>query len=257
MSVPQAGHLTPDAGMVEEDAVMTTTLATILDQDWAPLYLANAVLLCSGDDVARGARDALSFAAACRASRVVRLLPLQQLPGREWRNDASQYKAHEWHLLSSRPGDLRLAAILLQCEWKDQGWGTQKAMLSVVKDGGRAPNDYAAWSSDVVRGCEPAPHTYEKLDLSFRPASDAVRYQLFARAGGGGGHALSVRGLQVRDLAIVDSDEALQRYQRVVADAAAVADRERARRRREARKVSLLAGVLCRLPRGPYGLRSS
>ena len=51
-----------------EAATPPTTLSTLLDQDWAPLYLANAVLLCSGDDVARGAHDVLSFAAACRAA---------------------------------------------------------------------------------------------------------------------------------------------------------------------------------------------
>ena len=197
-----------------EAATPPTTLSTLLDQDWAPLYLANAVLLCSGDDVARGAHDVLSFAAACRASRVVRLLPPRHLADGTFRNHQSQYAAFEWHSLSARPGGLHLAAVLVQCMWKDQGWGNQKGMLSVVKEGGHAPNDYTAWGSDVIVGCEPAPHTYQKLDLSFRPATDAVRYQLFARAGGGGGHSLSVTRVQVRDLAIVDSEAALERYVR-------------------------------------------
>ena len=42
--------------------------------------------------------------------------------------------------------------------WNDQGWGGQKGMLSVVRDGGEAPDDYAPWSPDVMCGKEPAPH---------------------------------------------------------------------------------------------------
>ena len=204
-----------------------TTLSTLLEQDWAPLYLANAIL-CSGSKQGNAAaqagnpslRDAiqqcLAFAAVCQASRVIRLLPPRHLNDAVFRSDASRYTAFEWQSLSVRPGDLRLAAAVVQCEWKDQGWGNRKGMLSVVKDGGRAPNDYAAWGSDVIVGCEPAPHNYEKLDLCFRPADDAVRYQLFARAGGGGGHSLFVRKVQVRDLAIVDSEAALERYKQYV-----------------------------------------
>ena len=202
-----------------------TTLSTLLDQDWAPLYLANAIL-CSGSKQGNAAaqqmclreaiQQCLAFAAVCQASRVIRLLPPRHLNDAMFRSEASRYTAFEWHSLSVRPGDLRLAAVVVQCEWKDQGWGNRKGMLSVVKDGGRAPNDYAAWGSDVMVGCEPAPHNYEKLDLCFRPSDDAVRYQLFARAGGGGGHSLFVRKVQVRDLAIVDSEAALERYQKYV-----------------------------------------
>ena len=199
-----------------------TTLSTLLDQDWAPLYLANAILRSGSretlppssacDLTCDAIQQCLSFAAVCHASRVVRLLPPRHLSDTVFRSDASRYTAFEWHSLSVRPGDLRLAAVVVQCEWKDQGWGNRKGMLSVVRDGGRAPNDYAAWGSDVIVGCEPAPHNYEKLDLFFRPSTDAVRYQLFARAGGGGGHALTARKVQVRDLAIVDSEAALERY---------------------------------------------
>ena len=92
--------------------------------------------------------------------------------------------------------------MLVRCQWSDQGWGNQKGMLSVVRANGRAPGDYRAWGNYVVCGQEPAPHEMSPLTLRFRPDAPGpggaqVPYRIWARAGGGGGHYLTVRELEV------------------------------------------------------------
>ena len=197
------------------DARITpVAFADLLDQGWlAPLVVQRLP-----------PADALRFAAASRACRVVRLRPpLSGLEAsRSWSNSPSQYRAHEWQKL--RLDEQHIHTVILRCEWKDQGWGNRKGMLSIVADGGKAPDDYQPWSPAVVAGKEPAPHSYESLELRFRPPPtddeapvlhgafvsrlDVQRtYTLCARAGGGGGHALSVKDLTVRILAFVAAEE--------------------------------------------------
>ena len=50
--------------------------------------------------------------------------------------------------------------------WEESGYN---AMVSVVREGGRAPNFEASWSSDVVCGKEPAPRTRTRDSMEFRP----------------------------------------------------------------------------------------
>lgn len=177
------------------------TFTTLLDQDWFASHLVSNFI---------PAKSILRFAAVCRSCRVVRLTPSLTLEegGRTWRNDVQCYSPHDWQSIpSTRP--LMLHSVFVRCQWKDQGWGNQKGMLSVVRDGGCAPCDYGPWSSDVMCGKEPAPHKWEALTLSYRPTADGEHtYRICARAGGGGGHSLSVKDLVVRAIAIVDSEEA-------------------------------------------------
>ena len=156
-----------------------TTLSTLLDQDWAPLYLANAIL-CSGSEqgiaAAQGLREAiqqcLAFAAVCHASRVVRLLPPRHLNDAVFRSDPSRYAAFEWQSLSVR-GRSGLAAVV-QCEWKDQGWEPEGHALS-----GRATRLRAERLRSLGKRCHSrlrAAHTTTKLDLFFRPLTTLWRY---------------------------------------------------------------------------------
>ena len=93
--------------------------------------------------------------------------------------------------------------------WRDQGWGNQKGMVSVVETTAAdvaaeddksiapaAPGDYQQWGPRVVAGKEPAPHEEEPLRLSFRVRKRA-RYALWYRIGGGGGHRLRLSNCSV------------------------------------------------------------
>ena len=80
--------------------------------------------------------------------------------------------------------------------WNDQGWGGQKGMLSVVRDGGKAPDDYAPWSPDVMCGKEPAPHVETSEYMEFRPRA-GEGYAIWYRVGGGGGHELIIHRIEV------------------------------------------------------------
>ena len=118
-----------------------------------------------------------------------------------WRNDASQYSPHVWQTFTLPE---HTHTCILRCSWRDQGWGNKKGMLSVVTSGGKAPNDYAPWGPAVRCGQEPAPHDEQQLTLSFKPpAAEPPSYDVCARAGGGGGHSLSVRHLVVRPVVFV------------------------------------------------------
>ena len=73
------------------------------------------------------------------------------------------------------------------------GWGNQKGMISVTKNGTRAPNNYCRWHPDVVAGREPAPHSEDAFNLTFCCTDpDATSYDFYCRVGGGGGHTLHV-----------------------------------------------------------------
>lgn len=170
----------------------------LLSQDWLSPYLANIL----------DAKDALCFAATCRLARVVCLgNALDGVDGSaRWNNSSSAYAPHYWQSFQL---PTRTHTALVHCKWHDQGWGNRKGMLSVVKRGGKAPNDYCKWSADVRCGAEPAPHDEAPLRLRFRPVDDEpLEYDLCARAGGGGGHSLSVKDLVVRPLVFVEGGTA-------------------------------------------------
>jgi len=184
--------------VVEEAA--TVSFEDMLQQGWlAPLIAAWLP-----------AEDALRFATASHLCRVVSLeSPVGEWHlerERSWRNDSSRYSAHEWQPLAI-DRQHTVHSVVLKCRWHDQGWGNRKGMLSVVAPGGAAPNDYAAWSPHVLCGQEPAPHNEEPLTLRFRPPANArepnATYMICARAGGGGGHSLTVKALRVRILRYV------------------------------------------------------
>ena len=176
------------------------TFELLLQQGWlAPLVVE---LLA--------AEDALRFATASRLCRTVRL---EKTVGdwhlqREhtWHNEAARYSAHEWQPLAI-DRQLTVHSVVLKCRWVDQGWGNRKGMLSIVAPGGAAPDDYAAWGAQVVCGQEPAPHREEPLTLRFRPSACSrepnATYTICARAGGGGGHSLTVSNVSVRILRYV------------------------------------------------------
>ena len=209
-----------DAAPIDEGAALPLACTDVLEQGWFAGYLVHFI----------ASADVLNFAACCRRTRVVRLAPSNPwiTTNKTWKNDASRYSAWEWQHLRlaqqlSGPCSHRVHTVFLKCEWKDQGWGNRKGMLSVVSDEGKAPNDSQPWSAAVVCGKEPAPHQWEKLSLSFcalRFLNDGTEhtYRLCARAGGGGGHALSVRQLIMRELLLVESTpEAQQSFDALVA----------------------------------------
>ena len=197
------------ASDVADSPTPPISFSDILEQNWFATYFCNLL----------SASNALRFAATCRTARVVRLMCPN--PGHErsrtWRNDADRYHPHDWQeldLIGARSA-LRGHSVFLRCKWKDQGWGNKKGMLAVVRDGGKAPDDYQPWGEAVVCGKEPAPHEWEDLYLMFRLDGNegcSSTYRLCARPGGGGGHSLEVRDMTVRELLFVDSPEALQAY---------------------------------------------
>ncbi|KAJ1452452.1 hypothetical protein M885DRAFT_619955 [Pelagophyceae sp. CCMP2097] len=114
---------------------------------------------------------------------------------------ADFYSALRWQGLPLSE-DCEVHTVFLRFRWQDQGWGNQKGMLSVIRGAGSAPDDYAPWTSDVAAGIEPAPHENTAAVLAFRAAAGET-YSIFARCGGGGGHALNVQDLDVRQLAFM------------------------------------------------------
>merc|ERR1712159_30212 len=73
-------------------------------------------------------------------------------------------------------------------------------MLCVVRGDDKAPGDHESWGASVVAGRAPAPHETEKLELRFQPTEqpdDTSPFFIWYRVGGGGGHSLSIRGLEV------------------------------------------------------------
>ena len=235
--------------IVPDTTTTTITLTYLLDQKWfAPMLVDR---LC--------ARDALRFAAVSRNCRVVRLqAPLDfddtttttgagaapRTLDELGRRDA--YHAKVWHTLPRIPHNT-FHTVLLQCSWRDQGWGNSKGMLSVATNDGRAPDDYKPWSDRIVCGKEPAPHKLTPLCLQFRPYTrhtdddddtakfdkhdsttatttvtgsneddnghtadneDNIQpYTIWYRIGGGGGHRLIVKDLCVRILTYAQHHE--------------------------------------------------
>mmetsp|Transcript_6084 Transcript_6084/g.9330 ORF Transcript_6084/g.9330 Transcript_6084/m.9330 type:complete len:186 (+) Transcript_6084:138-695(+) len=168
----------------------TTCFTDLLQQQWFAPHLMNFF---------ENAGEATRFACVSRDCRVVSLQPQTLFQTQcHWHGPTHQYYAKPWQ-------DIAISAVsnahsvVLKCFWRDQGWGNRKGMISVVTDNGAAPNDYAAWSKDVVCGKEPAPHDLEPLLLQFRPSPEGT-YKIWLRVGGGGGHQLVIEDLTVRIL---------------------------------------------------------
>ena len=77
--------------------------------------------------------------------------------------------------------------------------------MSIMRNDEDAPRDFAPWNGVVV-GKSPAPRNWDRLTLSFRPEKETAgietpRYVLWIKEGGGGGHQLYIRNLEVKVLA--------------------------------------------------------
>jgi len=115
-------------------------------------------------------------------------------------------------------------SVIIKYRWRDQGWGNRKGTLFVVKNDGKAPNDYAAPNPKFViaQSKDVAQHEWSTALLSFRPerleVSDdhpnrepfACTYHLWERTGGGGGHSLYISDLEIRCLICVAHGELVE-----------------------------------------------
>ena len=65
----------------------------------------------------------------------------------------------------------RVHTVGITFTWRESMWeeSGQNGMLCVVRDGGRAPNFEASWSTDVMCAKEPAPRTRTRDSMEFRP----------------------------------------------------------------------------------------
>lgn len=173
-------------------AATTTCFSDLLQQQWFAPHLM---------DFFENAGEVTRFACVSRDCRVVSLHPPLKTLFQEqchWHGPTDEYSPKKWQDIDI-PTDLNVHSVLLKCFWRDQGWGNRKGMFSVVTNNGRAPNDYIAWSKDVVCGKEAAPHDLERLVLQFRPSTKET-YKIWLRVGGGGGHQLVIEDLTIRIL---------------------------------------------------------
>jgi hypothetical protein len=180
--------------------------------DWFPTYIADLL----------SAPEAMSFCTVARKFRVLRLKELTATDGtlphdwernQSWHGSRDVYYAHRWQVPVSGVVSSISHTAFVSLRWRDQGWGNQKGMISVVDEGssGRlpqydnttsawtgphAPNDYKTAGAWVVSANFPAPHRDSPLKVSF-PVVDTSVYSLWYRVGGGGGHSLTVSDCRV------------------------------------------------------------
>ena len=93
----------------------------------------------------------------------------------------------------------RVHTVVITFAWRANVWEESgyNAMVSVVREGGRAPNFEASWSTDVVCGKEPAPRTRTRDSMEFRPRS-GEEYDFWFRVAEG--THLEICGLRVHRL---------------------------------------------------------
>jgi hypothetical protein len=189
---PKSSSVVARSQKVEEEREMLT-FSQLLSQGW----LAKKITTMLDE------KDVMRFAAVSRDCRVVHLQPPMEDIVRGLNVDGP-YRTDYPSLWQTLPRISNAHTVVVKCRWMDQGWGNRKGMLSMVANGGRAPNEYKPWSEDVVAGAEPAPHEMEPMTLSFRPGDETdprQPYSIWRRIGGGGGHRLRVRDLCVRVIA--------------------------------------------------------
>ena len=93
----------------------------------------------------------------------------------------------------------RVHTVRITFTWRERMWEESgyNAMVSVVREGGRAPNFEASWSTDVMCAKEPAPQTRTRDSMEFRPRA-GEEYYIWYRVGDGS--ALEICGLRVHRL---------------------------------------------------------
>jgi len=179
---------------------------------WFPAHIASLLSVS----------DAMRWCTSTRSLRTLRLRELLQEDGTlppdwqvngSWSRSDDIYHAHRWQVLLNGDLSSKAHSAFVTMDWRDQGWGNQKGMVSVVDEGPsgvvpsfntatsawtgpHAPNDYKVSGPWVVAEKSPAPHTYTTLKLSFKPADSSV-YSLWRRIGGGGGHSLKLESCRV------------------------------------------------------------
>jgi hypothetical protein len=99
--------------------------------------------------------------------------------------------------------------LFVSLDWKDQGWGNRKGMISIVDESGSKaplpdPATLSHQSPCVLSGAHPAPHLLEPLRLSFMPMSHG-KYALWTKTGGGGGHSLEIQNCRLTALQYVNA----------------------------------------------------
>ena len=93
----------------------------------------------------------------------------------------------------------RVHTVGITFTWRESMWeeSGQNGMLCVVRNGGRAPNFEASWSTDVVCGKEPAPRSRTRESMEFRPRA-GEEYDFWFRVAEG--THLWIYGLRVHRL---------------------------------------------------------
>lgn len=188
-----------------------------------------------------GAKDALSFSAVSKAvqqglslSPTNTPLPIVSSPDLHFHGDYTN--GDDPLFVASIPVQMdleKIHSVVLQCQWKDQGWGNDKGRMIIVghqkrvapgatdvfKAGrliaqtGPAPrrwgpiivgrrNRVASNTAEVfqagrlVAQAGPAPREWSPMELTFVP-KEGEFYSIWCSAGGGGGHELFVRDAAV------------------------------------------------------------
>eukprot|EP00965_Chrysotila_dentata_P211239 6186355-Pleurochrysis_carterae.AAC.1 len=78
------------------------------------------------------------------------------LASAHWRGTSGYNPPIQWQPLPLGTAPHKVHSTILKCRWRDQGRGNKKGMISVIRAGGRAPDDDKDWR-DVVVGSAPAP----------------------------------------------------------------------------------------------------
>ena len=93
----------------------------------------------------------------------------------------------------------RVHTVVITFAWRANVWEESgyNAMVSVVREGGRAPNFEASWSTDVMCAKEPAPRTRTRDSMEFRPRA-GEDYDFWFRVAEG--THLEICGLRVHRL---------------------------------------------------------
>ena len=95
------------------------------------------------------------------------------------------------------PSQVECHSIFVSMSWRDQGWGNQKSYLVVLAGDKETRLGPVVFASDI------APHSQQRLEITFNPERDQS-YHLWYVVGGGGGHSLHLSDVQVEALVFDD-----------------------------------------------------